>query len=327
MVAPRHRGSPSAPLIPADGMNGSRSLINTANWTHIRRPELSGTRLTICALTRPTVVNQRMVRRQAAFIVWAAVCETLVHGQASTHDTQSTPRRLTKIINSYPAPLPDGSRVVFQSNRSGVFQIYSMKADGSDVRQLTNMPDDRYCPSYSRDGKLIAFAHGSGGKSDVCIMASDGSAAHQLTRDGLDNSHPHWSPDGRRILFNSSRTTPPGNRADRTKEKDDVFSVALDGADLRQHTRCNTICTFAFFSPDMKRIVYRKVTNTPGLNWDLSESKRNSEIAVANADGSDETVLTNHELWEAKAACEASQSEVSTRTALLMSGLRTPPQL
>jgi Tol biopolymer transport system component len=213
---------------------------------------VSGTRLTICALTRPTVANQRMVRRHAAFIVWAA--GTLVHGQAFTHDTQSTPCRLTKIINSYPAPLPDGSRVVFQSNRSGVFQIYSMKADGSDVRQLTNMPDDSYGPSYSPDGKLIAFAHGSGGKSDIYIMASDGSAAHQLTTDGLDNSHPHWSPDGRRILFNSSRTTPPGNRIDPTKEQDDVFSVALDGADLRQHTRCNTICTFAFFSPDMKRL-------------------------------------------------------------------------
>jgi TolB protein len=258
----------------------------------------SAKELTIRALNRPTVVRQNIVRHRVIFIVWAAVCGAVAHGQAPTRDTVSAPRRVTKIVNSYPAPSPDGSRVVFQSNRSGVFQIYSMKTDGSDVRQLTDMPNDSYGPSYAPDGKLIAFAHGSGGKSDIYIMASDGSAARQLTTDGLDNSHPHWSPDGRRILFNSSRTTPTEDRADRAKEQDDIFSVALDRTDLRQHTRCRTVCTYAFFSPDMKRIAYRKVTNTPGLNWDLSESMRNSEVAVANADGSDERILTNNAAFD-----------------------------
>ncbi len=210
----------------------------------------------------------------------------------------TAPRRLTKIVNSYPAPSPDGSTVVFQSNRTGVFQIYSIKADGSDVRQLTNLQDASYGPSYSPDGKLVAFAHGSGGKSDIYLMANDGSGVHPLTTDGLDNSHPHWSADGRRIVFNSSRTTPPGDRADPTKEQDDIFSIALDGSDLRQHTHCKTVCTYSFLSPDMKKIVYRKVTNTSGLNWDLGEAARNSEIAVANADGSDERILTNHSAFD-----------------------------
>jgi TolB protein len=208
------------------------------------------------------------------------------------------PRRLTKIINSYPAPSPDGGRVVFQSNRTGVFQIYSMKADGTDVQQLTSLQDASYGPSYSPDGKLIAFAHGSNSKSNIYVMSADGSSMHSLTTDGLDNSHPHWSPDGRRIIFNSSRTTPPNDRANPAKEQDDIFSVALDGSGLRQHTRCNTICTYAFFSPDMKKIVYRKVTNTPALNWDLSEATGNSEIALANADGSDERILTNNAAFD-----------------------------
>jgi TolB protein len=226
-----------------------------------------------------------------------ALCQAQANANAPMSGTIG-PRRLTKIINSYPAPSPDGSRVAFQSNRTGVFQIYSMKADGSDVRQLTTLRDDSYGPSYSPDGKLITFAHGSGGKSDVYLMAIDGSGARSLTTDGLDNSHPHWWPDGRRIVFNSSRTTPPGDRTDPAKEQDDIFSIALDGSDLRQHTRCKTVCTYAFLSPDMARIVYRKVTNTPGLNWDLSEAKRNSEIAVANADGSDERVLTNNAAFD-----------------------------
>src|ERR1700675_3046041 len=105
-----------------------------------------------------------------AAIVSAPIALCQVPGNAPTGGTIA-PQRLTKIINSYPAPSPDGSRVVFQSNRTGVFQIYSMKADGSDVRQLTNLQDDSYGPSYSPDGKLIALAHGGGGKSDIYLMA------------------------------------------------------------------------------------------------------------------------------------------------------------
>jgi TolB protein len=230
-----------------------------------------------------------------AAIVGAAV--TLCVAQNDLSAT-GAPRRLTKIINAYPAPSPDGSRVVFQSNRTGLVQIYSMKMDGSDVRQLTNLPDDSYGPSYSPDGKLIAFANGSNGRSDIFIMAADGSGAHHLTADGLDNSHPHWSPDGRRIIFNSARTTTAPDRADPSKEQDDIFSIALDGSGLMQHTHCNAVCTFAFLSPDAARIVYRKVTNTPGMNWDLGEASRNSEIAVASADGSNEKILTNNAAFD-----------------------------
>lgn len=208
------------------------------------------------------------------------------------------PRRLTKIVNSYPAPSPDGTKLLFQSNRTGVFQIYSMKTDGAEVRQLTSMPDPSYGPSYSPDGKLIAFAHGSNGQSNVYVMSTDGSAQRRLTSDGLDNSHPHWSPDGRRIVFNSSRSTPPADRANPDREQDDIFSIALDGSDLRQLTHCNTVCTYAFLSPDATRMVYRKVTNTPGMNWDLGEATRNSEIAVANADGSNERILTNNAAFD-----------------------------
>ena len=240
------------------------------------------------------MIDQRQSATGWAVVVTVMFCTgAFLHGQSDTPGGGANPRRLTKIVNSYPSPSPDGDRVVFQSNRSGVFQIYSMKADGTDVHQLTNLPDDSYGPSYSPDGKLIAFAHGGGGKSDVYVMRADGSQVHALTTDGLDNSHPHWSPDGRRMLFNSSRTTPAADRADPKKEQDDIFSMTLDGSDLRQHTHCKAVCTYAFFAPNMQKIVYRKVTNTPGLNWDLSLGTENSEIAVANSDGSDERILTN----------------------------------
>jgi Tol biopolymer transport system component len=171
-----------------------------------------------------------MERITITFVLLVFAASTPLHSQEATPATggtpvlTSSPRRLTKIVNSYPAAASDGSRVLYQSNRTGVFQIYSMKVDGTDVRQLTNLPDNSYGPSYSPDGKLIAFAHGSGGKSDVYVMRADGSDAHAVTDDGLDNSHPHWSPDGRRILFNSSRTTPVAIAAMSTKSRT-IFSA------------------------------------------------------------------------------------------------------
>lgn len=67
----------------------------------------------------------------------------------------------------------------------------------------------------------------------------------------------------------------------------------IDGGNLRQHTHQQTICTYPSFSPDRTRIAYRKVTDTPAMSWDLTLGSRNSEIFVANADGSEEANLSN----------------------------------
>ena len=54
---------------------------------------------------------------------------------------------------------PDGARIVFESDRveKGDLEIYSMKADGSEVRRLTNNPALDALPAYSPDGKRIVF--------------------------------------------------------------------------------------------------------------------------------------------------------------------------
>jgi len=227
---------------------------------------------------------------------------TAAAGPAQAAPETAAPVRLTHIVNSYPSASGDGASIVFQSNRTGRFQVYVMKADGGAVRQLTNLGDDQGGPSFSPDGRRILFAawrdDAAGGGCDVYLMNADGGDIRRLTTDGTDNSHPHWSADGSRIIFNSSRTTPPADRGDPKKELDDIFSMKPDGSDLKQLTHCDSICTYASFSPDMKKIVYRKVTSTPGLNWDLSEAKRNSEVVVANADGTGELNITNNAAFD-----------------------------
>ena len=43
----------------------------------------------------------------------------------------------------------------------------------------------------------------------------------------------------------------------------------------------------------MKRLTYRKITSTPGMNWDLSNAPRNSEVVVADTDGTNEVTVSN----------------------------------
>jgi TolB protein len=200
------------------------------------------------------------------------------------------PKRLTNIINSYPSASPDGRHIAFASTRSGEPQIFVMNTDGSQVKQLTSDKGGNVTPSWSPNGAMIAFASTEqrDGSAEIYVMNADGSQQRRLTSNPADDSHPHWSPDSRRIIFSSSRTTLPG-----APEWDDIFSMNVDGTGLSKHTDCREICTFPAYSPNMQKITYRKVIKTPGFNWDLSPSQRNSEVFVADLNGTHEVNISN----------------------------------
>ncbi len=194
-------------------------------------------------------------------------------------------RRLTNVIDSYPMLSPDGKWIAFQSNRSGVWNIYTIRPDGSGIVNLTHSPGPDYNPIWSPDGTKIVFASERDRDSEIYVMNADGSGQTRLTFTPGDDSHPHWFPDGSRIIFNSARTTPDLS-VDWGKQYLEIFSMNADGSDVKQITSFKTISTFPSVSPDGKKIVFRMVTNSESLNWDLSPTKRNSEIFVMDIDGS-----------------------------------------
>jgi TolB protein len=207
----------------------------------------------------------------------------------------SEPKRLTNVIDSYPALSPDGTLLVFQSNRTGTFQIYTIKLGGTDLKQLTKGNFFSGTPSWSPDGKQIVYGTEPQGKPEVWIMNADGSSQHPVAT-GDDDEHPHWNANGR-IVFNSARTTPDPN-ADWSKQWHEVFSMKPDGSDVRQHSHCKTVCTFPSMSPDGTKLAYRKVIDSPSYQWDLTASQRNSEVFVANADGSCEINVSKNAAFD-----------------------------
>lgn len=101
---------------------------------------------------------------------------------------------------------PDSRQIVFQTNRDGDFEIYSMQIDGSDQHRLTNSPRNDLLPNWSPDGRQIVFISERDINSEVYVMQTDGSQQRRLTNTREYEFTPQWSPDGSQILF--QRTVP-----------------------------------------------------------------------------------------------------------------------
>lgn len=207
------------------------------------------------------------------------------------------PPPLTPTQDSYAMLSPDGRTLLFQSNRSGRTALYKADADGKNLRVFLDSGDNPSVAVWSPDGARIAFVAEVDKQTEIFVMRADGSGRTRLTQQPGDDSHPHWSADGQRIFFNSARGTPdPSLSWD--KQFHDIYSFRADGTDVRRHTDCKTICTYPVPSPDGKRIAYRKMALTPGINWALGMSPRNSEVFVADLDGGNERNLTNHAAYD-----------------------------
>ena len=212
---------------------------------------------------------------------------------------------LTAVRDSYPVLSPDGTRLLFQSNRSGRQAIWAAGPDGSDPRLLFDgegLGERPATPVWSPDGKAVAFAMAPPGatdpnESEIYVMRADGTGARRLTHARGDDSHPHWSADGRRIYFNSARAT-PDLKAEWTRQWIDIYSMTADGGDLRRHTDCRATCTYPTPSPDGRRVVHRRTLAEPGLDWELKTVARNSEVFVTALDGSGSVNVTRSPAYD-----------------------------
>ena len=94
---------------------------------------------------------------------------------------------------------PDGSRIVFESDRSGSQQIYVMNADGSNQRRISFFGGRAATPEWSPRGDQIAFTH-IAGNFRVAVMSPSGGGLRHLTN-GWQDEAPTWSPNGRIVQF------------------------------------------------------------------------------------------------------------------------------
>lgn len=86
----------------------------------------------------------------------------------------------------------DPRRIVFVSTRDVNREIYSISADGSDLRRLTNNPASDFAPAVSPDGTSIVFVSDRDGTPNLYIMLIDGSDVRRVTNVPTTDDHPVW---------------------------------------------------------------------------------------------------------------------------------------
>lgn len=94
--------------------------------------------------------------------------------------------------------------------RPTTLEIWIMKADGSEKRQVTNLNAASFAPSFTHDGKKIIFSTNIGstggmGNFELYTIHLDGTGLERVTySDGFDG-FPVFSPDGKHLVWISHR--------------------------------------------------------------------------------------------------------------------------
>lgn len=187
----------------------------------------------------------------------------------------TNPLRLTTntVFDGEPSFIDNGSKIVFTSLRDGNAEVYIMNPDGTDQKRITNSLGLDSQPAMSPDGTKIAFISTRAGGQELFVMNSDGSNPIPLTSTTDSNEfNPSFSPDGSKILFSGFDGDDP-----------EIFLINIDGTNKINVTNNTEDDRNAKFSPDGSKIVY-ELYDDDNLNFD---------IAVMNADGSDQTNITN----------------------------------
>ena len=114
-------------------------------------------------------------------------------------------RRITDDLfrDRAPAWSPDGREIAFYSNRTGTYQIWTIKPDGGGLRQLTSWRTDLGYPIYSPAGDRMIASEFSGrafflDPSKPAAEQQPRPANTALSQDAAALLQA-WSPDGRRI--------------------------------------------------------------------------------------------------------------------------------
>ncbi len=193
----------------------------------------------------------------------------------------SLPYQLTHSANYDPSPSPDGKRLVYISAVDGREQLFTMNVDGTHSVRLTHDDVDHEDPAWSPDGKKIAFVYIKADTEAIALMNTDGTAVEILTPKGTRAIHPNWSPDGTHLVYCTDDDLAPPRKND----------ADIQVVDLRTR-RITTLITggvntYPAWSPDGKQIAFRRMLG-----------EMNSEVFIANSDGSNIRNLTNHPAFD-----------------------------
>jgi Tol biopolymer transport system component len=156
----------------------------------------------------------------------------------------------------------------------GVYQLFTIRPDGTGRRQITRVEGSAFLPEWSPDGKLIAFQHETrpgqpAANVSVALISTRGTGLRDLTPTGTEpqpagrvrDGNPAFTPDGEQIVF--VRNHGPADRG--------LWIMGTDGSGLRRLTRNPFVDVVdggdlaPNVSPDGKRVSFVRIKRSEKL--------------------------------------------------------------
>lgn len=134
-------------------------------------------------------------------------------------------RLLTRgtLTDRQPVFSPDGTRLLFTSNRTGGWDVWQLDRGDGALRNLMGNQVDDWDPAFTSRGERILWSSNRSGEFAVFVSAADGSGVRRLTPPGLDAQNPSAAPDGAVVVFAC---------AERAREG--VWRIQGDGSEARR---------------------------------------------------------------------------------------------
>jgi Tol biopolymer transport system component len=179
-------------------------------------------------------------------------------------------------------------RIAFTSNLHGSYQVFTMTGRGTNLVQVTHLPDSQdlnLFPSWSPDGTRLVFSSSMTGEAEIYTINADGTGLTQITNDPkhLDEI-PSFSPDGTRIVF---------ARTNGVVGNFNIWTMNADGTGMTRLMGKGGDGYEPQYTPDGQHILF-----------DSSKGGLVAAVWIMNVDGTDKRRLT-------KPALEAGFTDVS----------------
>jgi len=142
--------------------------------------------------------------KRIAYRVWSQE----EHGLRILNMEDGSVTKLTTDYDNFPMWSPKGDRIGFTRAGKNAFDIFTVRPDGTDVKQLTDAPGNDAHSAWSPDGQYIVFSSSRLGFRDeaplydgapqpyaeLFVMNADGSGQRPITDDKWEQGTPAWVP-------------------------------------------------------------------------------------------------------------------------------------
>jgi Tol biopolymer transport system component len=178
-------------------------------WVTYVRNEASTQELWIARLSDIAGTQKRLVRsarfeqvytprfspdgRKVAYSAWRK------GGYRDIHVVDLETREITRVthdraLDTGPAWSPDGQRLYFSSDRTGIANIYAWEPSSGDIGQVTNLVSGAYTPAPSPDGARLAYIGYTSRGYDIYVMDLEPSS-DSIARPYVDDRPPPSEAD------------------------------------------------------------------------------------------------------------------------------------